>query len=124
MSHFTRVRTQLRDLQTIKRVLEDFGYQVTENAQVRGYMGQHTKADIVAVTASGYDIGFRKEGESVVAVADFWGLHIDREQFLKQVAQRYAYITVMEQAETRGWQATAEEVQEDGSIRLVLQRWV
>jgi len=98
------------------------GYQV-HTGDVHGYLGNQTHADLVVHTDSGYDIGFRKNGEEVVAIADFWGLHIDREAFFKQLAQRYAYITVMEQAQMHGWAMATEEVQQDGSIRLVMQRW-
>jgi hypothetical protein len=122
MSHFTRVRTQLRNIETVKQALEDLGYAVTEGP-VRGYQGQLENADLVVNTGSSYDLGFRKEGENVVMVADFWGLRINREQFVKQVSQRYAYLTVMEQAQSQGWQSVTEETQPDGSIRLVMQRW-
>ncbi len=123
MSHFTRVRTQLRSIEMVKKALEDLGYQVQESGMVSGYGRQQTHADLVVSTGSSYGIGFRKEGDAVVMVADFWGLHIDRQAFLNQVAQRYAYLTVMEQAQVQGWTAVSEELKEDGSIRLVMQRW-
>lgn len=122
MSHFTRVRTQLRNIDTVKQALENLGYAVSEG-KVRGYQGNLEQADLVVNVGSSYDIGFRKEGENVVMVADFWGLNIKREQFLKQVSQKYAYLTIMQQAESQGWQSVTEEVQTDGSIRLVMQRW-
>lgn len=122
MSHFTRVRTQLRDIETVQRALEDLGYTV-ENGVVRGYGGQRAVADLVVRTDSGYDIGFRQEGDAVVLVADFWGLRINREDFLKKVTQRYAYLTVVDQATAQGWQTMTEEVMADGSVRLVMQRW-
>jgi len=123
MSHFTRVRTQLRNLTTVGQALEELGYNVEENVAVRGYRGQEAKAELVVRTDTNYDIGFRQEGDNVVVVADFWGLRMDRNKFLQEVAQKYAYITIRDQAEVRGWQMATEEVQEDGSIRLVMQRW-
>ena len=48
---------------------------------------------------------------------------INRDDFLHEVTQRYAYITVTEQAEAQGFRVTTEESQTDGSIRLVMQRW-
>src|SRR5690606_148864 len=139
MSHFTRVRTQLRDLQTVRRALEDLGYEVEEGRTVRGYGGQETDADLIVRTGSQYDLGFRQGGGAtlmvadlsgprvarrpVVKVADFWGLRVDREAFLNRLTQRYAYLTVLEQAQTQGWQSVTEETQPDGSIRLVMQRW-
>src|SRR5690606_7714101 len=105
MSHFTRVRTQLRDLDTVRRALEDLGFEVVENAPVRGYNGQQERADLVVQTGSEYNLGFRREGQNVVMVADFWGLRIDREGFLNRVTQRYAYLTVLDQAQKQGWQS-------------------
>lgn len=122
MSHFTRVRTQLRDLDTVKRALADLGYVVGEGS-VRGYANQIADADLVVKLDGGYDIGFRKEGELVSVVADFWGLKINREQFVAKVSQRYAYLTILDQAAEQGWQMTVDEVQPDGSVRLVMQRW-
>jgi hypothetical protein len=112
----------LTDIHTVRKALEDLGYAV-ESGRVRGYGGQEAQADLVVSTNSGYDIGFRQEGSAVVMVADLWGLRINRDEFLNSVTQRYAYLTVIEQARSQGWQMTTEENQEDGSIRLVLQRW-
>jgi hypothetical protein len=86
-------------------------------------MGQEAEADIVVRLDGGFDIGFRSEGQNVTMVADVWGLKIDREHFMRQLLQRYAYLTVMEQSRQNGWAAIEEEVQSDGSIRLVMQRW-
>jgi hypothetical protein len=122
MSHFTRVRTQLRNLETVKQALSEMGYAVTEGT-VRGYRGNAAEADFIVQINDAYDIGFRQEADQIVMVADFWGLRIDREQFLKNLSQKYAYLTIMEQAQAQGWQAMNEELQPDGSIRLVMQRW-
>lgn len=123
MSHFTRIRTRLHNLDTLQKALEDLGYTVEHGGVARGYGTQTQAADLVIRTGSQYDIGFRSEGGQVMMVADLWGLKIDREKFLSEVTQRYAYITVLEQAAARGWHSVNEEVQEDGSIRLVMQRW-
>jgi hypothetical protein len=122
MSHFTRIRTKLTNIHTVQEALENLGYSV-ESGRVRGYGGQEAQADLVVSTNTGYDIGFKQEGNAVVMVADLWGLRINREEFLNRVTQQYAYLTVVEGAKSQGWQMAAEENQEDGSIRLVLQRW-
>jgi hypothetical protein len=122
MSHFTRIRTQLRDIETLRHALEDMGYQV-EEGEVRGFMHQRAQADIVVRMDGDYDIGFQKVGDTITLVADFWGLRIDREAFLQQVTQRYAYITVLDQSQAQGFQVVTQETQQDGSLRLVMQRW-
>ena len=50
MSHFTRIRTQIRNIGTLQRALEDLGYDVAQDAQVRGYRGAQTKADLVGAS--------------------------------------------------------------------------
>ncbi len=122
MSHFTRVRTQLREIDTVKRALVDLGYDVMEGP-VRGYGTQVANADLVIKMDGGYDIGFRTDGGIVTMIADFWGLKINRDEFLAKVSQRYAYLTILDQAAQQGWQVAGEEVQQDGSVRLVMQRW-
>jgi hypothetical protein len=122
MSHFTRVRTQLHDLETVRRALEDLGYSVVEGS-ARGYGDQRAAADLVVQMNENYDVGFQKTAHGIEMVADFWGIHINREEFLQRLTQQYAHITVLDQAEKQGFQVVAEETLEDGSVRLVMQRW-
>lgn len=123
MSHFTRVTTQLRNLAVLRDALVQLGHSVSDAGPVRGFGGQRVDADLVVDTGSGYDVGFVQEGDEIRMVADFWGLKNDPKQFLDQVTQRYAYLTVVTQAQDQGWATITEEVQPDGSIRLVMQRW-
>ena len=120
MSHFTRIRTQLHDLDTVRRTLEEMGYTVTEGT-ARGYGTQRVAADLVVKMDGNCDIGFQKTANGIVMVADVWGIRIDREEFLQQVTQRYAHITVLDQAEKQGFQVVTEETLQDGSVRLVMQ---
>ncbi len=125
MSHFSRVRTKLRDMEAVRRALEDLGYMVREDETVRGYSRhERARADIVVEAEDGRDVGFRQEGDEIHIVADFWnrrGLRYD--EFINKVTQRYAYRTIVSKAEEQGFQIVKEEQQEDGSIRVVVQRW-
>jgi Protein of unknown function (DUF1257) len=122
MSHFTRVRTQLRDLETVRQALTKLGYSV-HSGEVRGYASARTTADLVVEVGNGYDVGFRYDGKAVTMVGDFWGLKVKPEEFIGKVTQQYAYLTVMSQAANQGWQVVGEEQQSDGSIKLVVERW-
>ncbi len=124
MSHFTRIQTKLRDIDLVKEALKDLGYAVRENTDVRGYSRwEQAHADVVIEAEDGQDIGFRREGERVEMIADFWNRQLNREEFLQRVTQRYAYRMVIQQAEEQGFQVVKEEQQKDGSIRVVVQRW-
>lgn len=94
-------------------------------ATVRGYQGQTETADVAIEQPNGYDIGFAWNGQEYALVTDmqFWQLNGSVDRFLKQVTQRYAFHTVINSGAEQGFQVAEQVKNEDGSIRLVLQRW-
>ncbi len=131
MSHFTTLKTQFVDAKHLKQALADiraqFGLgEVREHATVRGYSGGTAPADLVCATHNqGYDIGFRKEGETYSLVADWYGLRdIQQEQLTTQLQQRYAYHVVREKLDQQGFAVVQDEVQQNKTIHLTLRRAV
>lgn len=126
MSHFTTIKTKIIDKEYLKKALTDLGYSYQEgNLQIHGYQG-HTPVEIKIPTQnSGYDIGFRQNNQVYEVVADWWGIkNIDRQQFLLDINQRYAYHAARNKLEERGFSLVTEEVQQEGKIHLVLRRIV
>ena len=75
---------------------------------------------------NGYDIGFsRNEDNEYELIADlqFWQQNWSVDRFISQVTQRYAYHTVVTAATKQGFQVAEEVDRQDGSIKLVVQRW-
>ncbi len=126
MSHFTNIKTQLRNLPSLKSALNDLDIDWKEGeANVRGYQGQTRTAQVVVEQNNNYDIGFSWNGEEYELVADlqYWQQPLSVDGFLQRITQRYAYHTVVNETSTQGFQIAQEEKNQDGSIRLVLQRW-
>lgn len=132
MSHFTTVQTRITDLVCLKQALTDLGYQFVEAeagqaVQVRGYLEQQEKADLVVKASRTYDIGVRVTREGVVFVADWWGVETTRgvteQQFVQAVTQRYAYRKVRQELATRGYTLASEETTEEGAIHLKVRRY-
>ena len=124
MSHFTTIKVQIKNGDVLYQILQELGYQVAQNTQVRGYMGNKTKAEYVIKQANGYDLGFRQQGEIYELVADFWGANINQQEFINQISQKYAHRTLMETIQTEGFSVEEEEVLEDGTMRVVVGKWV
>ncbi|MFO5491061.1 MAG: DUF1257 domain-containing protein [Cuspidothrix sp.] len=124
MSHFTTIKVQINQGEVLLQVLQELGYQVAQNTQVRGYMGDTTNAEYVIKQSNGYDLGFRKSGESYELVADFWGAEINQQEFINNIGQKYAHKTLMETIQTEGFNVEEEEVLADGTVRVVVGRWV
>ncbi len=127
MSHFTRIKTQMVEKEYLRQALKDLGYAWKEGSvEIRGFGGQRTRVEIkVATKSPAYDIGFRKAGDAYEVVADWWGVPgINREEFLRQVTQRYAYHAARAKLEEQGFALISEEVQQGERIHLVLRRMV
>ena len=126
MSHFSQVKTQIRNLTCLKAALTDLGIDWKSGSnQVRGYQGQTHAAEVSIEQDNGYDIGFTWNGQEYELVSDlqFWQQAVPVDRFLNQITQRYAYHTVVNSSAQQGFQVTQQQQNKDGSIRLVVQRW-
>ena len=125
MSHFTTIKVQIKNGELLHQVLEELGYQVESNVRVRGYRGDKTNAEYVIRQSNGYDLGFRRSGEEdYELVADFWGARINQQEFVNSISQKYAHKTLMAAVQSEGFNVEAEETLADGTVRVVVGRWV
>ena len=126
MSHFVRIRTQIREREHLAQALRDLHYQFQEgrNLVVRGWQGNRETAEVVVNTGSNYDIGFRRQAEEFEVVADWWGVEnntrIRQRSFLEQVGQRYSYNLVKEQAREQYLIVEEEQELANGDVVIVL----
>lgn len=126
MSHFSHLKTKIRNLTSLQSALTQLKVDWKSGPrEVRGYRGQTHTAEVVVEQDNGYDIGFSWNGQEYELVADlqFWQQNGSVERFLQKVTQQYAYQTVMSETAKQGFQLAEQQKNEDGSIRLVLQRW-
>jgi len=126
MSHFSQIKTQIRNLNYLQAALSDLGVDWQSGPrEVRGYRGQTRNAELTIEQENGYDLGFSWNGNEYELVADlqYWQQPWSVEGFLRQVTQRYAYQTVVKETARQGFQVTEQQKNEDGSIRLLVQRW-
>lgn len=126
MSHFSQIKTQIRNLSSLQSALTDLGVDWKSGpCPVRGYRGQTETAEVAIEQDNGYDIGFRWNGAEYELVADlqYWKQESNVDRFLSRVTQRYAYHTVLNESTQKGFQVAEQQQNADGSIRLVLQRW-
>ena len=123
MSHFSTVRTELRDRQALIDALADLGHPPLEGSQpVRGYRGQTVLADLAVPQEQGADIGFRwneaNGSYELVADLDLWKQTIPVERFLARLTQRYALRTVLAASAEEGFQVAQQTNELDGTIEI------
>ncbi|MBC8120385.1 MAG: DUF1257 domain-containing protein [Gemmatimonadaceae bacterium] len=126
MSHFTQIKTRIRDLDCLEKSLHDLNIAYERGTlNVRGYRGETRQASMVIRQDNGHDVGFSWNGHEYELVTDlqFWQQSWSVERFLGKVCQRYACHTVMAESIRKGFNLATQENREDGTVRLVLQRW-
>ena len=128
MSHFSTVKTELRQLEPLVQALNDLGYSPDQGERaVRGYRGQTVTADLAVAMDNGGDLGFRLNEKTgayeLVTDLDLWKQTIPVERFLSKLTQRYALNTVLKASGIEGFQVAEQQVKQDGSIELVVTRW-
>ncbi len=128
MSHFSTVKTELRDRDALRAALGDLGHEPREGSlQVRGYRGQLETAELAIGQANGADIGFRLNASSgcyeLVTDLDLWKQPVPVERFLAQLSQRYALRTILAATAEEGFTVSEQRQGVDGTIELVVTRW-
>ena len=126
MSHFSQIKTQIRNLDSLQAALTELGIDWEAGPRkVRGYRGQTRNAEITIEQDNGYDLGFSWNGHEYELVADlqYWNQPLTVNGFLQRVTQRYAYHTIVQETARQGFQVTEQQQNKDGSIRLLVQRW-
>lgn len=132
MSHFTAVKTKLKNMLYLRRALKDLGFVFDEAKEgqklmVRGYQGQTMKAQLVIKASKTYDIGVVVEDDNVQFVADWWGVETTRgvgeKDFIEKLTQRYAYHAVVEECKQKGYTLAEETNEEDQTIKLTLRSY-
>ena len=131
MSHFTSVKTKIKNQICLVRALKDLGYEVVEaeqgqTVQVRGYQGQKADGIMTIKASKTYDIGVKVGVDGTYEFfADWWGVETTRgvaeEDCIKQVTRRYSYHMVKQEIEKKGW--TLEEEKQGEEIHLHVRTW-
>ena len=129
MSHFSTIKTKLKNKPILQEALEILQYDVKEDQELK-VTGAHGigHETVEAELAIGTDVGFRLNEITgvyeLVADLETWNQSIPVERFLDKVNQQYARMTIHNQVKKMGFEVEEEWEMDDGSIELVVNRWV
>lgn len=127
MSHFTRIKTSIRDLSTLQSVLTQLDVSWEKvNAPIKGYQNQTHIADLVIHQSNSIDVGFTFNGQAYELVADksFWRQPWSIEVFLDKINQVYAAQVLDQELNNLGFSTVSYVKSEQGVINLIAEKWV
>ena len=128
MSHFSTIKTQLKEAEPLIKALNNLGYSINQEEKfVKGYRGKSTSVDISMNLPSDTKVGFKWDNNSnsyeLVTDLDLWKFELPVERFISKVTQMYAYKTIITKTKEEGYQIVEKKNKNDGSIELVLTKW-
>ena len=129
MSHFSRIKTKIKNKPELEEALVLLQYDVKEDQELKVTGAHGIKHEVVtADLAIGNDVGFRLNPMTneyeLVADLETWNQSISVERFLDKVNQQYARMTIHNQVKKMGFQVEEEWEMDDNSIELTVTRWV
>ena len=129
MSHFSRIKTKIKNKPELEEALLLLQYDVKEDQELKVTGAHGIKHETVtADLAIGGDVCFRLNPMTneyeLVADLESWNQPIPVERFLDKVNQQYARMTIHNQVKKMGFQVEEEWEMEDNSIELTVTRWV
>ena len=125
MSHFSTIKTKIKNKAELLEALQLLQYDVQEDQELVNPLDhQHEKVKVDV--SIGNDIGFRlnNNGEyELVADIQTWNQSIPPKRFVEKVTQQYARMTVHNTIKEMGFQVDEEWEMDDNSIELIVTRW-
>ena len=126
MSHFSTIKTKIKERPYLIKALQLLQYDVQENVElVNPIDHQHEKVKVDI--SIGNDIGFRLNKEGVyelVTDIQTWKDSIPPNRFIEKVTQQYAKATILDSIEDKGFTIEKESTTIDNNIEIVATRWV
>ena len=129
MSHFSTIKTTIKNKPELVEALELLQYTVVEDQELRVTGAHGIKHEtVVADLAIAKDIGFRLNPMTneyeLVADLETWNQPIPVERFMDKVTQQYARMTIHNTVKDMGFEVAEEWEMQDGSIELTVNRWI
>ena len=136
MSHFTNIKTKLKDKDFLIKALHTIGYTGTENVLLKNPSNHQHEEVQVEIGVTKYDTsleamrpmtaGFKINDDGVfelITEVDTWHESFPIERFIQRVTQAYARSAVVETALSKGFDVTTEHMNVDNTIEIVMEKW-
>ena len=129
MSHFTTIKTKIKERPYLIEALELMGHNLQENQQLVINNPTHAEKhpEFLAEVAIRNDIGFRLNKNTgnyeLVAELDTWDLDVPVSRFIDKVTQQYARMTLYNTVKEEGFEVAEEWEMTDNSLELLCVRW-
>ena len=126
MSHFSTIKTTIKNKPQLVEALELLQYNVVQDVQLENPLDHQHKQWNVDVAIND-EIGFKLNNSTgtyeLVADEQTWDLDVPVQRFIDQVTQQYARMTIHNTVKDLGYQVEEEWEMDDLSIEITATVW-
>lgn len=122
MSHFTTIKTQIKDIEALRSACKELGVNLLKNADARGFNGEVRHGDYVIKLTGPYDIAVNQQQDGTFGLTtDWWNGHVEKQvgKEYSKLLQLYAVHKATREAKKKGF-FIQRQPQKDGAIKLIL----
>lgn len=122
MSHFTTIKTQIKDLAALRSACAELKLPLRQNAEARGYAGQTRHGDLVIQLEGPYDIAVNRQPDGTHGLTTDWFLgHVEKQvgPNFGKLLQLYGVHKATLEARKKGL-SVLRQSQPNGNIKLIL----
>jgi len=122
VSHFTTIKTQIKDVEALRSAVNELGLQLLANTEARGYISNKTKGDYVIRLKGPYDVALNQQPDGTFGLTtDWWDGHVEKEvgSNFGRLLQLYGVHKATVEAKKKGYSVLRRH-QPNGSIKLIL----
>ncbi len=122
MSHFTTIKTQIKDIDALRSAVQEMGLSLLQKTTARGYYENNIKGDYVIRLKGPYDIAVNKQKDGTFDLTcDWWDGHVEKKvgQNYGKLLQLYGVHKAIREAKRKGHLVQRRQ-QENGAIKLII----
>ncbi len=126
MSHFSTIKTKIKDRKALLQALMLMGHPVFVDETLENPT-DHQHEEVHVEIAVGKDIGFRlnpaTETYELVTDLQTWKEPVPVERFLDKLSQQYAIEVIQAAMKEEGFEEVSQTVNDRNEVELVVTRW-
>nr|YP_009296285.1 hypothetical protein Sebd_133 [Sebdenia flabellata]AOM65220.1 hypothetical protein Sebd_133 [Sebdenia flabellata] len=126
MSHFSRIKTSIKDFEILQKTLKDLNYKYTCGKNYLYDSNNNLQnVDLMIHNNQPNMLGFSWDGQEYNLVTDLqlWNEGMSIQRFMDKILQKYALNSILNVSVKEGFKEIKQKINKDGSIQLVIQRW-
>ena len=122
MSHFTTIKTQIKDIHALRNACQELKLELLHDAEARGYNGASKRGEFIIRLKGPYDVALHRQPDgSYGLTTDWWDGHVEKEvgKDYGKLLQLYGVHKATIEARKKGLSVLRRQ-QTNGSIKLIL----